>query len=115
MLAQLFEKSIILKYSAAHKGATAYLKTLYFPYTYTIIRASMWGSGFGFSVFQLRFPNWKLQLVWIEMLKGHASTRKLALHRTHHFLHTTTFKFLHDFLHLLMLLEQPVYFLYLRT
>ncbi len=45
MLAQLFEKSIILKYSAEPKGATAYLKTLYFPYTYTIIRASMWGLG----------------------------------------------------------------------
>ncbi len=45
MLAPFFEKSIILKYSAEPKGATAYLKTLYFPYTYTIIRASMWGLG----------------------------------------------------------------------
>ncbi len=46
MLAQLFEKSIILKYSAEPKGATAYLKTLYFPYTYTIIRASIWVLGY---------------------------------------------------------------------
>ncbi len=46
MLAQLFEKSIILKYSAEPKGAAAYLKTLYFLYTYTIICASMWGLGF---------------------------------------------------------------------
>ncbi len=45
MLAQLFEKSIILKHSAEPKGATAYLKMLYFPYTHTIIRASMWGLG----------------------------------------------------------------------
>ncbi len=46
MLAQLFEKYTILKHSAAPKGAAAYLKTLYFPYTYTIIRASMWGLGY---------------------------------------------------------------------
>ena len=41
MLAQLFEKSIILKYYAEPMGATAYLKTLYYPNTCTIIRGSM--------------------------------------------------------------------------
>ena len=43
VLAPLLEKSIILKYSAEPVGATTYLKTLYFPTTYTFPHDSMCG------------------------------------------------------------------------
>ena len=46
VLAQLFEKSIILKYSAEPMGATTYLKMLYFPTTYTIPHDSICGLGY---------------------------------------------------------------------
>ena len=45
VLAPLFEKSIILKYSAEPMGATTYLKTLYFPTTRTIPHDSICGLG----------------------------------------------------------------------
>ncbi len=40
LVAPVFENSIILKYLAEPMGATAYLKTLYFPNSCTIIRIS---------------------------------------------------------------------------
>ena len=45
VLAQLFEKYIILKYSAEPMGATTYLKTLYFPTTCTILHDFICGLG----------------------------------------------------------------------
>ncbi len=65
MLAQLFENSIILKYSAEPKGATAYLKTLYFPYAYTSIRASMWGLGL-ISIVNRKLYGVRYQIVYLQ-------------------------------------------------
>ena len=45
VLAQLFEKSIILKYSAEPMGAATYLKMLYFATTGTISHDSICGLG----------------------------------------------------------------------
>ena len=46
VLLQLFEKSIILKYSTEPTGATTYLKTLYLPTTCTIPHDSICGLGY---------------------------------------------------------------------
>jgi len=49
MQAQLFEKSIILKYSVEPMGAATYFKKLYFPNTCTINRVSMCGLGLNYN------------------------------------------------------------------
>ena len=74
VLAQLFEKSIILKYLAEPAGATTYLKTLYFPTACTIPRNSVCGSAVAAQIAaktrQIKAKNRRLQMTVFQRRDG---------------------------------------------